>query len=58
MFGKVADAFNDVVAENVRMAHELARLSRVVGKEGKLKERAVVPTRAASGATRPNRSTR
>ncbi|MES2940070.1 MAG: hybrid sensor histidine kinase/response regulator, partial [Pseudomonadota bacterium] len=38
--GKVADTFNDVVGENVRMSHELARLSRVVGKEGKLKERA------------------
>jgi len=44
VFGKVADAFNDVVAENVRMAQELSRLSRVVGKEGKLKERAQVPT--------------
>ncbi len=41
--GKVADAFNEVVAENVRMAQELARLSRVVGKEGKLKERAQIP---------------
>ncbi|MBG9386984.1 HAMP domain-containing protein [Caenimonas sp. DR4.4] len=47
VFGKVADTFNDVVAENVRMSHELARLSRVVGKEGKLKERALVPN--ASG---------
>ncbi|AEG93038.1 hybrid sensor histidine kinase/response regulator [Ramlibacter tataouinensis] len=47
MFGKVADAFNDVVGENVRMSQELARLSRVVGKEGKLKERAQVPN--ASG---------
>ncbi|ROZ78406.1 HAMP domain-containing protein [Ramlibacter sp. WS9] len=47
VFGKVADAFNDVVAENLRMSHELARLSRVVGKEGKLKERAFVPN--ASG---------
>ncbi|TWO71997.1 HAMP domain-containing protein [Caenimonas sedimenti] len=47
MYGKVADAFNDVVAENVRMSQELARLSRVVGKEGKLKERASMP--AASG---------
>ena len=45
--GKLADAFNDVVAENVRMAEELSRLSRVVGKEGKLKERARVPN--ASG---------
>ena len=41
--GKLADAFNDVVAENVRMAEELARLSRVVGKQGKLRERARVP---------------
>ncbi|WP_227494283.1 hybrid sensor histidine kinase/response regulator [Ramlibacter pallidus] len=44
LFGKVADAFNDVVAENVRMSQELARLSRVVGKEGKLKERAAMPS--------------
>ena len=33
--GKVADAFNEVVELNERMANELARLSRrVVGKEG------------------------
>ncbi|MBO0765181.1 MAG: HAMP domain-containing protein, partial [Hyphomicrobiaceae bacterium] len=38
--GKVADAFNDVVELNVRKRLELARLSREVGKEGKLKERA------------------
>ncbi len=37
--GKVADAFNDVVEQNERMADELARLSRVVGKEGKLSQR-------------------
>ncbi|HEY4374566.1 MAG TPA: HAMP domain-containing protein [Burkholderiales bacterium] len=42
LFGKVADTFNQVVEQNVRMADELARLSRVVGKEGKLKERASV----------------
>ncbi len=47
VFGKLADAFNDVVAENLRISHELARLSKVVGKEGKLKERAYVPN--ASG---------
>src|SRR5258706_195262 len=38
--GKVADAFNDVVDLNERMSGELARLSRTVGKEGKLKQRA------------------
>src|SRR6186713_1554269 len=37
--GKVADAFNDVVELNERMAGELGRLSRVVGKEGKLSQR-------------------
>ena len=37
--GKVADAFNEVVEQNERMANELARLSRVVGKEGRLDQR-------------------
>src|SRR5881275_688983 len=37
--GKVADAFNEVVELNERMAQELARLRRVVGKEGKLSQR-------------------
>ncbi|HET6572653.1 MAG TPA: HAMP domain-containing protein, partial [Fimbriiglobus sp.] len=37
--GKVADAFNEVVELNERLADELARLSRVVGKEGKLAQR-------------------
>jgi HAMP domain-containing protein/signal transduction histidine kinase/CheY-like chemotaxis protein len=37
--GKVADAFNDVVELNERMASELARLSRTVGKEGRLGQR-------------------
>jgi HAMP domain-containing protein len=38
--GKVADTFNRVVAMNERMTRELARASRVVGKEGKLSQRA------------------
>src|SRR5262245_36724750 len=38
--GKVAEAFNQVVELNERMAAELGRLSRVVGKEGKLSQRA------------------
>jgi len=40
MAGKVAEAFNDVVEQNGSMAGELARLRQVVGKEGKLKQRA------------------
>ena len=38
--GKLAEAFNDVVEMNGRMAEELKRLREKVGKEGKLKQRA------------------
>jgi HAMP domain-containing protein/signal transduction histidine kinase/DNA-binding response OmpR family regulator len=37
--GKIADTFNDLVALSDRRAQEAARISRMVGKEGKLKER-------------------
>src|SRR5438477_2377742 len=37
---KIADAFNHVVELNKRMSVELARLSQVVGKEGRISERA------------------
>ncbi len=40
MDGKIADVFNEVVELNQRMAEELERMSRVVGKEGKLSQRA------------------
>src|SRR5213082_3446326 len=38
--GKVADSFNDVIALNQRMAKELDRIARVVGKEGRITQRA------------------
>src|SRR5436853_2547182 len=38
--GKIADTFNEVIELNERMANELDRLGRVVGKEGKISERA------------------
>ncbi len=38
--GKIADTFNEVVEVNQRMAKELERLSRVVGTEGKISQRA------------------
>jgi HAMP domain-containing protein/signal transduction histidine kinase/CheY-like chemotaxis protein len=40
MPGKVADTFNSVVEQNQSLVNELARLTRVVGKEGKIAERA------------------
>jgi HAMP domain-containing protein len=39
VMGRVADAFNEVVEQNERMADELSRLSQCVGKEGKLGQR-------------------
>src|SRR5437762_2815583 len=44
--GKIADAFNEIVEFNERLSSETARVSRAVGKEGKLKQRLSV-----SGAT-------
>ncbi len=43
--GKIADAFNDILAMSQRRATEIARVCRVVGKEGKLKERMRIPGR-------------
>ena len=34
--GKVADAFNEIVAANQKMARELQRVGQVVGKEGRV----------------------
>ncbi|MGH7740312.1 MAG: HAMP domain-containing protein, partial [bacterium] len=40
--GKIADTFNEVVELNQRMAEELERLSREVGQEGRIHQRANV----------------
>jgi HAMP domain-containing protein/signal transduction histidine kinase/CheY-like chemotaxis protein len=40
MAGKIADTFNDIVEMNERLALELERLNRVVGKQGKITQRA------------------
>jgi len=37
--GRIADTFNEVMERNERLAAELARVSRVVGKEGRTSER-------------------
>ncbi len=41
--GRLAQVFNELADQNVCMFEELARLSRVVGKDGRLNERAVLP---------------
>jgi HAMP domain-containing protein/signal transduction histidine kinase/CheY-like chemotaxis protein len=40
--GKIADAFNEVIEMNQRLSREIERLSRNVGKEGKLSQRATM----------------
>ena len=40
--GKIADTFNTVIETNQRMAHELERIGRVVGKEGRITQRASI----------------
>ena len=37
--GKVADSLNDIIGANQALGNELGRVSRVVGKEGKLSQR-------------------
>src|SRR5438067_13097789 len=41
--GELAEAFNDVVEMLDRSAQELGRISRVVGKEGRITQRAALP---------------
>src|SRR3989454_1142297 len=38
--GKIADAFNDILELNAKTARELERVSKVVGKDGRLTQRA------------------
>jgi HAMP domain-containing protein/CheY-like chemotaxis protein/signal transduction histidine kinase len=40
--GKIADTLNDIIEMNEQMATELERISTVVGKEGKISERASI----------------
>jgi HAMP domain-containing protein/CheY-like chemotaxis protein/signal transduction histidine kinase len=48
--GKIADAFNDIVTLAERRARETARVSHMVGREGKLKQRMSVPGAAGGWA--------
>src|SRR5256885_2188977 len=46
--GKIADTLNDIIELSDKTARELDRVSRVVGKEGKIMHRATVPAAAGS----------
>ena len=41
--GKIADTFNTVIESNERMTRELERIVHVVGKEGRITQRASLP---------------
>jgi hypothetical protein len=52
--GKIADVFNDILAVSSRRTAETARVCRVVGTEGKLKERLRVPGAVGGWADETN----
>src|SRR5258707_10698362 len=47
---KVAEAFNLLMEKNEGLTHEIIRIGRVVGREGRMMERAIVPDAKGSWA--------
>ncbi|MEG4226051.1 HAMP domain-containing protein [Microcoleus sp. N9_B2] len=52
--GKIADELNDIIELNQRMAAELDRIGTVVGKEGKIAQRATIGSAEGSWAASVN----
>jgi len=50
VMAEIAEAFNDVIGLNESMANEIARVSKIIGEEGKLTERASVAALTGSWA--------
>ena len=48
--GKIADALNDILELNEKMVNEFARISRAVGKDGKISQRASIGSVTGSWA--------
>ncbi|WP_017316046.1 HAMP domain-containing protein [Mastigocladopsis repens] len=51
MAGKISDALNDIIEQNEQLTQELQRISNVVGKDGKISERASLGNVRGSWAT-------
>ncbi|TFW23034.1 HAMP domain-containing protein [Duganella callida] len=51
MAGKIADTLNDIIDTKARMVSEVTEVSRVVGREGRLTQRAEMPHAAGGWAT-------
>jgi HAMP domain-containing protein len=54
MFGKISDAFNDIVADNQRMAIELERVGQAVGREGRTRQRVKFSNRSGAWSEMEN----
>src|SRR5437868_2112277 len=52
--GRIAEAFNQTIAHEERIAEEVTRLSVTVGKEGRLKQRLSLPVAVGGWATKVN----
>ncbi len=51
MSGKIADTLNEIIETKEKMVHAVTDVSRVVGREGRLTQRAQVPNMAGGWAT-------
>ena len=51
MAGKIADALNDIMEANEQLTREITEVSRVVGREGRLTQRAALPSSAGGWGT-------
>ncbi len=51
VMGEVAAAYNELVATNERMTGELVRIARIIGREGRMTERASLPGAAGDWET-------
>jgi hypothetical protein len=58
MAGKIADTLNDIIETNEKMVKVVTEVSRVVGREGRLTQRAAVPNVSGGWPPSSARSTR
>src|SRR3954452_17214921 len=52
VMGEVAASYNELVATNQRMTKELVRIARIIGREGRMTERATLPGASGGWETR------
>ena len=51
-FSQLAAEFNELAAANQRMSNELVRVGRIIGREGRMTERAALPRAGGAWTTR------